>query len=61
MTINDLLASGRATISISEAADLLGLDPRTVSRHLDEGVLPHISVGRRTLVLVKPLLQILGA
>jgi excisionase family DNA binding protein len=60
MSINDLVASDKATITVSEAAGLLGLDPRTVSRHLQENRLPYISVGRRNLVLVKPFLQLLG-
>jgi hypothetical protein len=58
MTIEELAQSNKATISVTEAARFLGLDPRTVSRDID-GV-PHICVGRRTLVLVKPFLALLG-
>lgn len=58
MTIDELAQSNKVTISVSEAAGFLGVDPRTVSRSIDE--VPHICLGRRTLVLVKPFLALLG-
>jgi DNA-binding transcriptional regulator YdaS (Cro superfamily) len=58
MTIEELAKSDKVTITVSEAANLLGVDPRTVSRSI-QGV-PHICMGRRTLILVKPFLTLLG-
>lgn len=60
MTLNELAESGQATISVSEAAGFMGLDPRTVSRSLPSNGLPYIRVGHRTLILVKPFLALMG-
>jgi hypothetical protein len=58
MTIEELARSNKVTISLREAARYLEVDPRTVSRSINE--IPHICLGRRTLVLVKPFLELLG-
>jgi hypothetical protein len=60
MTLKDLLDTDKAAISLTEAADLLGCDRRTLSRTKDTTGLVYIQVGRRCLVLVKPLLTLLG-
>ena len=60
MTINDLLSTDKAAISMAEAAQVLGCDPRTLSRTKETNGLAYIQVGRRCLVLVKPLLNLLG-
>ena len=60
MTIKELLDTQKAAISLTEAADVLGCDPRTLSRTKDTNGLVYIQVGRRCLVLVKPLLTLLG-
>lgn len=60
MTLKDLLETEKAAISMSEAADVLGCDPRTLSRTKETNGLQYIQVGRRCLVLVKPLLTTLG-
>lgn len=58
MTIDELARSNKVTISVSEAAGYLEVDPRTFSRSI--GDMPHICVGRRTLILVKPFLALIG-
>lgn len=58
MTIDELAKSNKATISVTEAAGFVGVDPRTFTRGLDG--IPHICMGRRTLILVKPFLTLLG-
>lgn len=61
MTLKDLADSRKAIITIPEAASLLGCDPRTVSRGISDKTLPSITLGRRTLIPVGPLLDLLGA
>lgn len=48
------------TMSVRETADLMGLDPRTVGKAIDEGTIPAIKIGRRILVLREPLMRMLS-
>lgn len=57
--LDALRASGRATISPAEAARILHLDPRTVRRACQEGSLPAIKIGSRTLIPTARLLSML--
>jgi excisionase family DNA binding protein len=50
---------GKAVITVTEAAELLSLDPRSVRRGIQEGNLPGIKVGRRILIPVPKLLAML--
>jgi len=52
--------SSRAVITRKEAAELLQVDPRLVSRGVDEGKIPHIRLGRRVLILRAPLDRMLN-
>jgi excisionase family DNA binding protein len=61
MTLDELRASGSAVVAISDTAELLKIDPRTVLRAAERGELPSIKVGRRVLILREPLLTRLGA
>lgn len=49
-----------ATITRADAAELLGVDQRTVTRAILEGQLPCLHVGRRVLIPRVPLLACLG-
>ena len=49
----------RAVITVTEAAELLELDERTVRRGLEDGNLPGVRVGRRWVVPVPRLLRLL--
>lgn len=60
MSIKEVIESGRGAISISQTADLMGCDPRTVSRGIAQGEIDSFAVGRRILVPVVPLLKKLG-
>lgn len=42
--------SGRATITMREAAEILGVDARTVSGAVRAGDIPAVRVGRRVLI-----------
>lgn len=56
-----LRTTTRATITRTEVAELLGIDPRTVTAGIDDGSIPSIRVGRRILIPRLPLLALLGA
>ncbi|WP_432277331.1 helix-turn-helix domain-containing protein [Klenkia sesuvii] len=60
MDLNDLVRSSSAVVTVAEAADLLGVDVRTVSRAMNNGDLPALRVGRRLLIPRLPLMAYLG-
>ncbi len=60
MTLNDAIHSEKATLTFSETAQILGCDPRTVSRGCVEGAIPSISMGRRRMIPRLALLKMLG-
>ena len=60
MSVNDLLASGKAVITRTEAAQLLECDVRTVSRAIDKGEIEALPFGRKKMIPVRPLLKRLG-
>ena len=60
MDLDQLRASRAAVVSIADAAALLGVDVRTVSRAMHNGELPALRVGRRLLIPRLPLLATLG-
>lgn len=49
------------TLSIEHAARLIGVSRTTAYRMVRDGDLQAIRVGRRVLVLKKPLMEMLGA
>ena len=49
------------TLSVEHAARLIGVSRSTAYRLVRDGELPSIKVGRRVLVLKKPLMEMLGA
>jgi len=60
MTIKQIIDSGLATISIREAASVIGCDPRTISREIEAGNIEYITAGKRYRIPVIPLLKKLG-
>lgn len=60
MDLDDLVNSSSAVVTVAEAADLLGVDVRTVSRAMNNGDLPALRVGRRLLIPRLPLMAHLG-
>src|SRR3954451_756474 len=50
-----------AVVTIAQAAAILGVDARTVSRAIHNGELPALRLGRRLLIPRVPLLACLGA
>jgi len=61
MNLDDIRASQVAALTVTDVADVLGVDPRTVSRACDDGQLPSLRLGRRLLIPRLPLLALLGA
>lgn len=59
MDLTKLRHDPRATLPRKEVAELLGVDPRTVSKGIENGTIPAIKVGHRVLVLRTPLLAML--
>ena len=59
MSTEEMLNRGTLTLSIKEAAELLKVNPRLVSKECVAGSLPSIQLGRRRLVLLLPLLELL--
>ncbi|MBS4103884.1 excisionase family DNA-binding protein [Tsukamurella paurometabola] len=56
-----LRRSSAATLSRPEAAEVMGVDTRTLGRGIESGDIPAIRVGRRVLIPREPLLRLLGA
>lgn len=54
-----LRQSGAAVVTISQAADVLDVDPRTVSAAINRGELPSIRIGRRILIPRPQLLALI--
>ena len=59
MTLDEL--GGRATITIEQAASVLGVSRGTAYESARAGELPTLRLGRRVLVPVPKLLALLGA
>ena len=61
MTLEELRACTRAALTVTEVAEVFGLDPRTVRRACEDGQLPALYVGRRVLIPRDRLLSLLTA
>lgn len=59
MDLLDLKRSTAATISRSDAASLLGVDPRTITEGIKAGQIPSVHVSRRVAIPREPLLTML--
>ncbi|QNV37555.1 helix-turn-helix domain-containing protein [Rothia terrae] len=59
MNLAELETSTKATVTAVDAAELLGVDRRTVSRGIADGTIPSIRVGRRVLIPRVRLLHML--
>jgi excisionase family DNA binding protein len=58
--LQELRVSRTAVVTVAQAAEVLGIDVRTVSRAIENGELPALRLGRRVLVPRLPLLAALG-
>jgi excisionase family DNA binding protein len=61
MNLDEAKSSSKAGLTLSEAADLLERDPRTVKRAVERGELPSVSIGRRVFIPRELLLAMLTA
>ena len=60
MSLNDLIHCNLAVISHRQAAQVLGVDPRTVSAAVENNSIPNVRIGARKLIPVGPLCELLG-
>ena len=51
----------RQVLTVSEAARVFGVSPRTLRRYVDRGHLPGIRLGRRVFIPVEALRRLLEA
>lgn len=59
MTLEDLRTSTSATIAMADAAEILGLDPLTMMRGVEDGTIPAIRLGRRVEIPRDSLLRMI--
>lgn len=56
-----LRRSTLAALTLRQAAQILGVDQRTMSKAVRDGTIPHIRIGKRVVIPRLPLLTMLGA
>lgn len=61
LSLTEVAASGRATLSVQETARLLGISLGSARKAVRNGEIPSLRLGCRWLVPVPKLLAILGA
>ena len=61
ITLIELRASGRATISVEEFARLVGISLGSARKAVRDGSEPALRLGARWLIPVPKLMQMLGA
>ncbi len=61
LSLTQVAASGRATLSVEETARILGISLGSARRAVRNGEIPSLRLGARWLVPVPKLLQMLGA
>ncbi|TXN29306.1 helix-turn-helix domain-containing protein [Lacisediminihabitans profunda] len=59
VTLDELRASTATVVSVAIVASLLGVNERTVRRACDDGQLPIVRVGTRTLIVRERLVSLL--
>lgn len=59
LTIEDLRSSARAVLNRTKVAAILGVDPRTVTKAIDDGAIPALRLGRRVLIPREKFLDLL--
>jgi excisionase family DNA binding protein len=59
-TTANIPEAATAVVTVAQAASVLGVDVRTVSRAIENGELPALRLGHRVLVPRLPLLAALG-
>lgn len=47
LDMDDLRKRRSLVITRKEAAEALGVDPRTITTSINEGTIPHVKLGRR--------------
>lgn len=50
LDMEDLRRRRSLVITRKEAAEALGVDPRTITTSINEGTIPHVKLGRRIVI-----------
>ena len=50
LDMDDLRKRRSLVITRKEAAEALGVDPRTITTSINEGTIPHVKLGRRIVI-----------
>lgn len=59
VSLDELREMPEAALHLRVAAGALGVDTRTVSRGIADGVIPAVKIGKRVLILREPLIRLL--
>ena len=60
MNQDDIFTSTSATVPKTVAARALGCDVRTLNHGIESGLIKHLKLGRRVLILRIPLVELLS-
>ena len=58
LDMDDLRKRRSLVIPRKEAAEALGVDPRTITTSINEGTIPHVKLGRRIVIPREKLLAL---
>lgn len=58
-TIQEVQQMSGATLAVRAGAEVMGCDPRTIYRGIEDGTIPGIKIGRRVMILRIPFLRML--
>lgn len=61
VTIDTLRESRSVVITRKDAAEALGVDPRTITVGINDGTIPSVKLGRRVVIPRERFLRIFGA
>ncbi|MDH6283279.1 excisionase family DNA-binding protein [Prescottella agglutinans] len=61
LTIEDIKAMKTVAITKTQAAQAMGVDPRTATGAVEDGSIPSVRIGRRVLIPRIPFLALFGA
>lgn len=59
LTLQDLQGMTEAGLTAKQAAEVLNVDPRTISRAIQDGSIPAIRLGRKVIIPRIPFIKML--
>ncbi len=61
LDLDDLRSKRSLVITRQEAAEALGVDPRTITVSIEDGTIPSVKLGRRTVIPREKFLRLFDA